>query len=764
MVLDRAVRVQVHLHRVGRTAGVVTPVGVLHDHARAVVVVVDRAVGRQVVPQQERTGQRRAGGRQGAVGVVRGRRDEAHEAVRADPERGVVHAVEREVEAQVERALVRVVGQGHRGAEAGDVDPVEGRAAGLVAVGPAVAEGVRAARTVDAGAQVGLALGQLDVLVLLHGPAGGLGGHVVGRGRDREVEHAQAGIGHRQGLRLGAAGRQRGRQRGGVHGHGRRRQRRAGGAVRQPAVVAVLVLRADGEVVGGAGGQAVHLHGLGRAVHGGIGLAGHLRGGVPAGLVHDGSGRVADVVAAGRADDVVIARGRPVQLQPVGGRGADGQVDDRAGRRLVRVADQAQQVQAAAGHAQAAEGGDRVVADVHQQRLAVRHGDAGEAPAQHGHGARDVRGGHRGAGEVVVAAGDRRHDVEARGRDVDGGGAVAGGPPAGLDHALVAVVRRHDGDHVRAVVVAGVVGRHVVVAAAVAGRGDEEDVGRVGRHDGVQQGLAEAAAAPRVAHDVDAHHRRVLDARHGVVRRARAAGREELQAHDLDVPVHARHADAVVADAADGAGAVRAVVVVVHGVVVVVREVPAVDVVDEAVGVIVDAVAGDLARVRPGVGRQVGVRVVDAGVDDRDDHAGGTGEDVPRLDGVDVGVHRAGGAAPVSLAGVVHAPELAEHRVVRGLVGVEDIVRLRVLDVGVGLEGRHRLHDGLVADLPVLGADEAEVLDLLARHQQCLLGRGDSRLELHDEFAGHPLLRQVDRSAGSRGEQACHGNGHEQER
>ena len=51
------------------------------------------------------------------------------------------------------------------------------------------------------------------------------------------------------------------------------------------------------------------------------------------------------------------------------------------------------------------------------------------------------------------------------------------------------------------------------------------------------------------------------------------------------------------------------------GVGVVVAEVPAVDVVDVAVAVVVDAVARDLSRIRPQVGGDVGMEAIDAGVD-----------------------------------------------------------------------------------------------------------------------------------------------------
>src|SRR5262249_24208377 len=134
-----------------------------------------------------------------------------------------------------------------------------------------------------------------------------------------------------------------------------------------------------------------------------------------------------------------------------------------------------------------------------------------------------------------------------------------------------------------------------------------------------------------------------------------AGGVEELERHEADVPIDAGDADAVVADRPDGAGHVGAVAVVVHGVAVVVHEVVAVDVIDVAVVVVVDAVAGDFAGVGPDVGGQVGVVVVDAALDDGDGDAAGAGGRVPGLGGVDVGVR---GAA--ALAGVVQAPLRAE--------------------------------------------------------------------------------------------------------
>ena len=102
----------------------------------------------------------------------------------------------------------------------------------------------------------------------------------------------------------------------------------------------------------------------------------------------------------------------------------------------------------------------------------------------------------------------------------------------------------------------------------------------------------------------------------------------------LHAPVDADDADAVVSDCADGTGHVCTVAVLVSRVGIVAGEVIAVDVVDVAVAVIVDPVAGDFARVLPQVVPQIRVRQVDARVSHRDDHVT-TGGQVPGLLGCD---------------------------------------------------------------------------------------------------------------------------------
>ena len=143
----------------------------------------------------------------------------------------------------------------------------------------------------------------------------------------------------------------------------------------------------------------------------------------------------------------------------------------------------------------------------------------------------------------------------------------------------------------------------------------------------------------------------------------------------MGTPVDPGHAGAVVAPSGDCARHVRAVGIAIHRVAVAVGEVVAVDVVDVAVAIVVDSVAGDFTRVGPDVLHQVRMRVVDAGIDNADDNIA-AGLDVPGLGGVDI---RIGSAA--RLARVAEAPELAEVGVVgnRGS-DRERIIRLDVFD------------------------------------------------------------------------------------
>jgi hypothetical protein len=137
-----------------RPAGVVLDVRVLDDEARAVVVRgrVLHTLEVEIVPERREHVGLAAGAGHRVVGQARRRRRrEGHPAVRREVDLVERVAVEREVEGQRERSrgLVVPVEPGDRGADRRDVEPVENRSAGLVAVLVAVAALVRASGALD---------------------------------------------------------------------------------------------------------------------------------------------------------------------------------------------------------------------------------------------------------------------------------------------------------------------------------------------------------------------------------------------------------------------------------------------------------------------------------------------------------------------------------------------------------------------------------------------------------------------------------------
>ena len=356
-----------------------------------------------------------------------------------------------------------------------------------------------------------------------------------------------------------------------------------------------------------------------------------------------------------------------------------------------------------------------------------------------------MRRGHRRAAQVSVArARQRAQDFHPGSAQVD-----AGGPVVREVGELVVGVGGRDRDDVGQIVARGIVGVDVVVVLVVVpGRRCEQDARVVGVRDCLTQRLRVAAASPAVAHHVGAHQRGVLDGVDRVLERAAPTRVQELDA------------DAVVGERADHARDRRAVPrlvvrivvrihdVLAHGAGLPVHEVPAVHVVDEAVAVVVHTVARDLAGIGPDVGGQVGMEVIDPGVDHRHPHVLAAGGDVPRGWGVDVGSRRASG-----LPEVQEAPEFSELGIVRCLFHVIDEVGLDELHLGVVLVAADRLLDAGVRDPGALGPDAGEVLDVggpeVGEDRLGVL-LAHPRAELEDDLAGPEPVVGVRRPRGHR--------------
>lgn len=110
------------------------------------------------------------------------------------------------------------------------------------------------------------------------------------------------------------------------------------------------------------------------------------------------------------------------------------------------------------------------------------------------------------------------------------------------------------------------------------------------------------------------------------------------------------------------------------------------DVIDDAIAVVVDAVAWHLVGIDPHVGGEVGMVVVDAGVDHADDDLVRADGGVPRLDGIDVGI-----GGPAGLPGVVQPVQLREARVLGRRERVHRVIALCVLDRRIRAQRRERI-------------------------------------------------------------------------
>ncbi len=116
------------------------------------------------------------------------------------------------------------------------------------------------------------------------------------------------------------------------------------------------------------------------------------------------------------------------------------------------------------------------------------------------------------------------------------------------------------------------------------------------------QQAAEATAAPGVRCKVHAKITGIIDTLNGV-RGSAAAGAEEADSDDGHLPADACHAGEIVPHTTNRACTVCAVAFFIHGVVVIGEEVPAVDVIDKSVAIVIDAISRDFVWVRPHIRR-----------------------------------------------------------------------------------------------------------------------------------------------------------------
>ena len=174
----------------------------------------------------------------------------------------------------------------------------------------------------------------------------------------------------------------------------------------------------------------------------------------------------------------------------------------------------------------------------------------------------------------------------------------------------------------------------------------------------------------------------------GIVNRPYRIGRitgiiviQKLKRHDRRLLSNTCYTNLIVAHRTDDPGHMRSMTMVIHRIGIVIAKVPAMDVIDKPVEIVINTVAGNFAGVGPDVSGQIRVRIVHAGVNHGDDNVPTPRFNIPCFGGINIGVCNTAG-----LPSVMQAMLLVKLRVIgycrRKLYGV----RFVALKEWVGLE------------------------------------------------------------------------------
>ncbi len=304
------------------------------------------------------------------------------------------------------------------------------------------------------------------------------------------------------------------------------------------------------------------------------------------------------------------------------------------------------------------------------------HGEFRVKRHEEGSRAGNHRGGHRRSGEKTVFS---PLTVEGAQNWLAGSGQVHRCRAViGERREFVVSIGGGDRNDIGEGVACGIKGGRVVVAAGVAGRGDEEDSGASRPLDGLtlEGGRRGALAVAGVDHP-GAVRDGVIDGGDGIGDRSGAVPPEGLEGHEVNGPVDAAHPDAVVAYGADNARDVCSVRrgIIVHRIVVPGDEIPPPD----------------------HIGGKVRMKIVDPRVEDRDDDRVAAGMDIPCLRRTDVGARRSP-LRPVLgprvvLPGIFQMPLPPEELVVRRERSLHNVVRLDMFHPRIGAVDAERFLD-----------------------------------------------------------------------
>ncbi len=191
------------------------------------------------------------------------------------------------------------------------------------------------------------------------------------------------------------------------------------------------------------------------------------------------------------------------------------------------------------------------------------------------------------------------------------------------------------------------------------------------------------------------HHGGVVDRRDGIRGAADPTSAQELKGHDIGSPINPRYANSVVSRCGDRAGNMGSMAVLIKRVVVIIGEIPAVEVVYITILVIVNLVgyarswaSWTFGRIGPHIGAKVFMFIVDTCVNHPNNYVCRTGRQIPGFRCIDIGI-----------VDIVESPQWRELWVVGGLVKPDDEIWFGVSKACGALEASHDLLKKSIRDL-----------------------------------------------------------------
>ena len=227
-----------------------------------------------------------------------------------------------------------------------------------------------------------------------------------------------------------------------------------------------------------------------------------------------------------------------------------------------------------------------------------------------------------------------------------------------------------------------------------------------------------------------------------------------LDGHDATLPADTGNGVGVIARCGEDTGHLGAMAILIVKGMVVGEVVPAVDIVDEPVGIIIEPVASNFTGVDPEAIEEVGMVEVEATIDDGDGHGNRTGDQVPGGGELDLGcppllgelwVEGGGGCGTGEVVGFDILDGGVAFEEAEGLFDGEGALPLQAVEpieaslVEGGVQGRGRLGEG--GGKEGFGTGDTDCLECLSELREgteasLAIGEGHPRFELEDQGIG----------------------------